>query len=292
MKKLLLMFVLVLGNLGLVACDDAEKNGQLVLEAKETLKVQFTESGDTLNFVTGDLVLTSKIGKVKITWESDNEAVGTYGKVARHEKNDVKVKLTATLKIRDIVEIKEFDLIVKRVGAVRRADVDTNIPSEYNNLVGDKKVYVTSLGQSGDLITLNFLLSKQVLTETNEFEEKVINSNSLNTSEIEEESIVIILLEPSANTIDLEGEMIRANAFATLAKEGKINLIGVHIGGAGRRGAEYDPLISIFAEEAMLLFVTEGGNYDGFFDNLDNENVYFYSELSNISIPFKQVFNK
>ena len=286
------MFVLVLGNLGLVACDDAEKNGQLVLEAKETLEVQFTESGDTLNFVTGDLVLTSKIGKVKITWESDNEAVGTYGKVARHEKNDLKVKLTATLRIRDIVEIKEFDLIVKRVGAVRRADVDSNIPEEYNNFVGDKEVYVTSIGQSGDLIILNSILSKQVFTDPSEFEYKVVTNKRINVNEIEEGSLVIILLEPSANTEDLAGELVRANAFADLAIEGKISLIAVHIGGKDKRGVEYDPLITAIADETMLLFVTEDGNYDGYFDNLDNENVYFYSELSNISIPFKQVFNK
>lgn len=300
MKKLLLIFVLILGGLGLVACNDKKSDEELVADAKAELKVQYSVSGDTLNAVTGDLVLSTKTTEgVNITWVSDNEAVTSEGKVIRPEEEDVKVKLTAMLKLNDSKDTREFTLTVKKIGAEPVGGTDSDLPAKYNDLAKDKKVYLTSLGQAGDLSTVNTLLSRYVYSssENAEFAAKVTIENVLHASEVEEGSIVIIV--PGASTkglgaagTNLAAEKLRGEAFAAAAKAGKITVIVVHIGGEARRGNDTDPLVRAAADGAELLFVVEDGNSDGFFDGLGNDNVYYFSQATKIAEPFKQIFNK
>lgn len=90
---------------------DAEK----VNEAKEQLAITFGE-GDNAENVTQDLTLPTKVGEATVTWVStDPEFISTTGKVTRPAYNeaDIRVVLTATLKVGTEEAKKDFVLLVK-----------------------------------------------------------------------------------------------------------------------------------------------------------------------------------
>jgi len=300
MKKLLVLFVLFGLSLGMIACG-GETDEKLVADAKEALNLSFSVSTDTLNSVTGDLVLDSKTTKegVKITWSSSNtDVVALDGKVTRTDE-DVVVDITATLELNEEKETKTFKVTVKKEGSDPIGGIDSTLPEKFNDLAKDKKVYLTSLGQAGDLSTLNTLLSRFVYSsnEAAEYSEKVTMENVLSASEVEDGSIVILV--PGASTkglgaagTNLAAEKLRAEAFAAKAKDGKITVIVAHIGGEARRGNDTDPLITAAVDGAALVMAVESGNFDGFFDGINNNDVYYFSQAAKLSEPFKQIFNK
>lgn len=300
MKKLLVVFALILASLGMVACG-SKTDEELVAEAKEALDISFSVSGDTLNSVTGDLVLASKSTKndVTITWTSNNtDVISINGKVTRGEE-DVVVELTAELKLNEAKDTKVFKVTVKEEGSEPVGGVDSELPAKFNDLAKDKKVYLTSLGQAGDLSTLNTLLSRFVYNsaEASEYNEKVKMVNILTAGEVEDGSIVVLV--PGASTkglgaagTNLAAEKARAEAFAAKAKDGKITVIVAHIGGEARRGNDTDPLITAAVDGAALVLAVESGNFDGFFDGISNDDVYYFSQAAKLSEPFKQIFNK
>lgn len=272
---------------------DAEK----VKDAKDDLKITFKVSGNSLNNVTGDLNLVKSLNGVNVSWSSNNEdVVNNDGEVTQGEE-DVAVTLTATLTLNDESDTKLFNLTVKKEGEVD--DVDGALPEEFNNLVEGKKVYVTSIGQAGELATMTTLLSRFVYSaeESDEFEQKVTIETMLAPNQVESGSIVILIPGASdkglgAAGTNLTAEKNRADAFSQRAEDGEITIIVVHMGGEARRGESTDPLINASVSKASLVLVEEEGDFDDFFTNLENEFVYFYPSAMDLAAPFKQIFNK
>lgn len=106
----LLMLVVV----GLVGCDQ----DKTLVDAFDDLQIAFSVEGDTLEKVTGNLQLPTKVGEVTISWVSDNEAViSNTGKVVMPSKDTV-VKLTATLEYNGQTKTKTFTITVKAATSV------------------------------------------------------------------------------------------------------------------------------------------------------------------------------
>lgn len=112
-RNIMFLFVIVLAGVFMASCDKTNKEDQLELDsAKELLNVRFTNSGDILNSVTGDLNLVTTIGEATITWDSSNkDVVKNNGEVIRGEA-DVVVELTATIKVGELQDTKKFTVTV------------------------------------------------------------------------------------------------------------------------------------------------------------------------------------
>lgn len=297
MKKVFgFIFTLVL-VLSLAACFGGASDADKVKEAKEDLKISFTVSGNNLNNVTGNLILVTTFKGVDVTWTTDNEdVVKNNGEVTQGEE-DVSVNLVASLKLNEETDSKSFTVKVKKAGETEVND--GTIDESFHNLVEDKKVYVTSIGQAGDLATVSTLLSRFVYTteEAAEFEEKVTVEAMLTANQVEEGSIVILVPGASdkglgAAGTNLNNEKARAEAFNQRAKAGEITVIVVHNGGEPRRGESTDPLIHASVSDAAIVLVVETANFDGFFDNLENDFVYLYASVQDLADPFKLIFGK
>lgn len=312
MKRVLTVLFVLLAAFTLVACGK-ESDAELVAAAKEELKVQFTVSGDSVHGVTGKLVLRNKLGDVSITWESSNpEVISVAGNVVQTDK-DEEVTLTANLKLNDETDSKKFVVVVKAKEETKEpTDAPTNggsepggtdpygfLPEEFTNAAAGKKVYVASIGQSGELATINTLLSRFVYSaeEAAEFEQKVVIDAMLAANAAPNGSIVILIPAASGKGLgaagtNLAAERARAQAFGARAAAGEIELYVVHIGGESRRGTDTDPLIEAAVEHASLVLVQTEGNSDGFFDNLGITNLFLFESAMAMADPFKQIFNR
>lgn len=115
MKKSIRVLLLVLSLLlvGFVAaCGNSDQKS--VDAVKEGLNIQLS-TGDTQASVTGKITLPTTFDKFEgtITWASDKTSVvSVTGDVVRPD-SDTAVKLTATIKLNDVTETKDFNVTVK-----------------------------------------------------------------------------------------------------------------------------------------------------------------------------------
>jgi len=74
-----------------------------------------------------------------------------------------------------------------------------------------------------------------------------------------------------AAAVTAETEMARTNALLKLARERKITLIGVHVGGAERREGLSKQFVELVAPAVDYLVVWQDGNADGYFTRVATE---------------------
>ena len=116
--------------------------------------------------------------------------------------------------------------------------------------------------------------------------------NNLNTTQVslggDKTPVVLLVLGTSVKGLgaagtDVDKESQRATEFANLAKEGKIILVCMHVGGTARRGEMSDPVIRAALPGATMVVVTADGNTDSLFTTLSTENnVAKFFELSKL----------
>jgi hypothetical protein len=70
---------------------------------------------------------------------------------------------------------------------------------------------------------------------------------------------------------DSEPTLERERALLTDAADAGAKILGIHVGGASRRGRRSDPLCSLVAQSADVLIVKAGGNGDGLFTSIAEE---------------------
>lgn len=174
----------------------------------------------------------------------------------------------------------------------------TELPESFHNQADGKHVYVTSIGQAGELSTIDVILSAHVFSpdEETEYNEKVTQKAMLQASEVAEGSIVILVPGASGKGLgaagtDINGEESRAKAFGARAKAGEITIYVVHLGGDSRRG-ESDRLITASLEHASLVMIEKEANHDDFFSKLKIENYLEFDAAAAMVAPFKKIFNK
>lgn len=129
-------------------------------------------------------------------------------------------------------------------------------------------ILLTSAGQSPDVLMIRVLLSRIGIDVT--------------TDELAEADAVaghrtlIFALGGSqkglgAAGIDPAVELVRIESILEVAERENLTLIGVHIGGEGRRGPLSERFIEPTAPRMHYLIVTEEGNRDGYFNRLSEE---------------------
>ena len=119
LRKFLSILLLAVVALCFVACGkDNNKpvdNTEITEKANEYLnKIAITyAAGDSATSVTKDVTLgTATAEGLTVTWASNNAAITKEGKVTQGDA-DVNVKLTVTIKYKDVTLTKDFNLVVK-----------------------------------------------------------------------------------------------------------------------------------------------------------------------------------
>jgi len=139
-------------------------------------------------------------------------------------------------------------------------------------------ILVTSEGQSPDVLMVRVLLNRiGVENITDELAEP---------AQLEGVQTVIFALGGSqkglgAAGIDPEQELARIERVLKAAEERGLTIIGVHIGGEGRRGPLSERFIIAAAPRTHYLIVTEDGNRDGYFTRLAQERGIGLTVVSN-----------
>lgn len=164
--------------------------------------------------------------------------------------------------------------------------------AELQNIVGDGKLYATTIGQA-DLAVVNNLIVKAGVAAAD-----YTSNNMLTADQVEDGSTVFIVVGASGKGLggagtDAAAELVRANAFQ--AKADKINIVCVHVGGANRRGDTSDPTIRVIAGCSKVILVVEEGNSDDLFTGIANDNsipLYEYSKSAKMLDSFKYLLGK
>ena len=176
---------------------------------------------------------------------------------------------------------------------VTPSDLDKTVSeAELQNIVGDGKLYATTIGQA-DLAVVNNLIVKAGVAAAD-----YTSNNMLTADQVEDGSTVFIVVGASGKGLggagtDAAAELVRAKAFK--AKADKINIVCVHVGGANRRGDTSDPTIRVIAGCSKVILVFAEGNSDGLFTGIANDNsipLYEYSKSAKMLDSFKYLLGK
>lgn len=146
---------------------------------------------------------------------------------------------------------------------------NTVLPAEFGGYLAGKKLYLTSLGQSGDISRLALQLDGENIEYTRD--------NVLFASNVESGSVVFVVVGCSIKGMAESGltpdtEIARAQKFFERSKNGEIQIVAWHIGGPTRRGYTSDTLIEYVFTRAQLDLFTANGNIINGDGNLDLSN--------------------
>ncbi|MCU0645188.1 MAG: DUF6305 family protein [bacterium] len=134
------------------------------------------------------------------------------------------------------------------------------IASEFN---AKQPILLTSAGQGPDLTMVKILAQKNNLSFTFD---KLAKPDKL-------KGHATLLLVAGSSTkglgaanIDKDQELARVQSLIKAAKEAKMPIVTLHVGGPSRRGKLSDDFNTIAAENADCLVIVKSGNDDGFFN--------------------------
>lgn len=133
---------------------------------------------------------------------------------------------------------------------------NTVFPQAFNGYLKDRKVYVTSVGQSVEMMQLMRNMDAVGVSYA---------EDSLLAPETPEKGSVVFLVVGCSikslieNGLTKESEMERAEEFVLRGRAGKYDIVCWHVGGAARRGETSDSFIQLlFANCSLALFKAEG----------------------------------
>ncbi|HNZ77901.1 MAG TPA: DUF6305 family protein [Bacilli bacterium] len=189
-------------------------------------------------------------------------------------------------------------------------ELDLDLSADFAGLCKDRKVYLTTLGQSDIDTVINIIEAASEAIPVNEINhgnEALINAvsrkNDLVAGEVAKDGdkLPVVLLVTGSSGKGLgaagtnwEAEKARGEAFAIAADSNQMVLIVLHVGGEARRGTTTDPILNAVCPSARLLLVVEGGNFDQYFTNSADEynvSLYLYSRQAKMVSAFKTLFN-
>ena len=129
-------------------------------------------------------------------------------------------------------------------------------------------VLVTSSGQSLDAFTAKTLLTRAGVVNEYKGLAKVADLDKVRT--------LVIAFGASvkgfgAAGVTADSELVRTRELLAAAREKKIRVIGMHLGGAERRTGLSTAIVELVAPASEWLIVWEDGNADGYFTKLAAE---------------------
>lgn len=160
-----------------------------------------------------------------------------------------------------------------------------------SSVVFEKPVLITSAGQSAD-ITLASMLCKKI-----NLEHKAISTAK--ESDLSGIKTLIIVAGFSskglgAAGVSREDELKRIKSLISAAKDKKINIVMMHLGGKPRRGNQSDEFNKLAAEAANYMIVVKQGDDDGFFSKIaENKKIKIdlIEKIADGVNPLKSIFN-
>lgn len=153
-------------------------------------------------------------------------------------------------------------------------------PSEFNNIIGDRPLYLTSLGQSIDIENLIVRLEHYKIT--NYYRENILKSDSIRNN-----SVIFLVAGCSMKGLgdagtNVDNEIQRAHDLLAQKESKNLTIIVFHIGGNERRGATSDRLIDEAFKISNLVIFLESGNKDGYLCEVVNKYELPHVAYSNI----------
>lgn len=169
---------------------------------------------------------------------------------------------------------------------VHHDEYESNIPTEFNGILKEKKLYLTSIGQSPDMN--NFLVFLNYVKE--DYDINYIDNTELLASEVEDGSIVFIFVGCSIKAlqesgVSVEEEKKRAQDFIKKHNDGLITIVSWHTGGNPRRGVTSDMFTELMLDGSDLFIFVKTGNSDSFLsDTAINKKVPLYEIETSSSV--------
>ena len=152
-------------------------------------------------------------------------------------------------------------------------------------------ILISSAGQSADVILAGMVFKKINLNY------KTVNL----AKELDLEGIKTLVIVPGFSSkglgaagISREDEMNRVIDLINSAKEKKIEIIMLHIGGNARRGNQSDDFNKLVAESSSYMIVVSQGDEDKFFSNIAADKkvpITFVEKIVDATEPIKELFN-
>ncbi len=142
------------------------------------------------------------------------------------------------------------------------------ISQESDKTLGLEPVLITSVGQSADGLMVKVLAKKAKI----DFEfDKLASAEKIKSVK----SIIVVTGGSTkglgAAKIDKADEHKRGIELFNAARDAKIPIIVIHVGGKSRRGTLSDYFNTLCAANADELIVVASGNHDGFFQKIADE---------------------
>lgn len=133
---------------------------------------------------------------------------------------------------------------------------------------GELPILITSSGQSPDAFIVKVLLDRAEIDSS--------YNGLVEADQIKDNKTLIIVMGAStkglgAAGIDEKFELDRTKKILDEAEEQGILVLGIHIGGEGRRGPLSMQFIEVITPRMQGLIVTEEGNKDDYFTKLSEE---------------------
>lgn len=150
-------------------------------------------------------------------------------------------------------------------------------------------ILVTSSGQALDAFTAKTLLGRGGV--------EVDYDPHAGADLLGDKTVVIIAMGASvkgfgAAGITAETELARTREILAAAQSAGIKTIGMHIGGAERRGGLSEQFVELVSSEVDSLVVWKSGNEDGYFDTVSTERsvpLVVINKLSEATEAVKQL---
>lgn len=133
---------------------------------------------------------------------------------------------------------------------------NTVFPEQYKGYISGKKVYVTSVGQSVEVM--------QLMLNMNAVGIEYVEDSLLSPATPERGAVIFLVVGCSIkslieNGLTKDSEMKRAEEFVSRYRSGQYDIVCWHVGGAARRGETSDSFIQmLFANCSLALFRAEG----------------------------------
>jgi hypothetical protein len=155
----------------------------------------------------------------------------------------------------------------------------------------EKPALVTAVGQSADFEMIKVLLTRGKIPFK---ADTLVKAESLDGSA---KTLILVVGGSSkglgAAGISAEVEAARTQALLKRAKELKMAIITVHVGGAARRGAMSDGFIDLCVPQSDYVIVVESGDQDGLFTKLaakSNIALKKVDRISSVGAPLAAAF--
>ena len=140
---------------------------------------------------------------------------------------------------------------------------------------------VTSVGQSSDIAVVKALVNAKLKMGLE-------IKPTAQAADLEGMKTLVMVLGTSAKGmgaagLNMDKEIERAKALVKAANEKGVPILGLHVGGEGRRGKTTDDLLEIVLPESAQVVVVASGNKDKLFNTLSAKKNVPVTEVANLA---------